>query len=332
MAGKQKNAELSKKRFPKYMMITNNNFKKLYATFLVLLFSICGNIGLAQSPKVATGRLLEFRNFRSEYIGPRMVRVWLPDNYSSSKRYNVVYANDGQNLWDASNNWTKQEWTMDETMGRLQKQHQIKPGIVVSVDNAEKKRHSEYFPQKPFELLPNKVQDSIMNLKWGESNLFSTKIYSDTYLKFLVEELKPFIDSSFSTYRDRKHTFIIGSSMGGLISLYALCEYPQIFGGAICMSTHWPGIFNSTSNPIPAAFYQYLQNKLPDPTSHKIYFDYGTQTLDADYEPFQLEVDRIMKSKGYTQKNWKSLKVNGAAHVESSWAQRLYIPIIFMLK
>lgn len=63
---------------------------------------------------------------------------------------------------------------------------------------------------------------------------------SDHYLEFLVAELKPFIDSQYRTLPGQPHTFIMGSSMGGLISLYATLEYPHIFAGAGCLSTHWP--------------------------------------------------------------------------------------------
>ncbi|GAB3015434.1 alpha/beta hydrolase-fold protein [Niabella terrae] len=261
-----------------------------------------------------------------------MVRVWLPDDYQPTGKYQVLYAQDGQNLWDAAFNWTRQEWIMDEVMGRLQQQKKIHPTIVVAIDNAGVKRHAEYFPQKPFETLAPAVQDSLLKTKWGENPLFATPIYSDRYLKFLVEELKPFIDSAYSTLPDREHNFMIGSSMGGLISLYAVCEYPDVFGGAICMSTHWPGIFEVAGNPIPPAFYAYLQKQLPDPQTHRFYFDYGTQTLDADYGPYQHAVDNILRQRGYGPKNWETLRFEGAAHVESSWAQRLHIPIRFMLK
>ena len=84
--------------------------------------------------------------------------------------------------------------------------------------------------------------------------MFPVPVQSDAYLKFLVTELKPFIDSTFSVATDRSNTFIAGSSMGGLISMYAVCEYPAVFGGAACLSTHWPGIFTAENNPIPEAF------------------------------------------------------------------------------
>ena len=123
----------------------------------------------------------------------------------------------------------------------------------------------------------------------------------------------------------------MGSSMGGLISMYAECEYPEVFGGAICMSTHWIGTF--TDNPfIPEVFHNYLKTNLPNPKNNKFYFDYGTETLDAFYEPHQQKTDTILKSKKFKRKNWETLKFPGADHSENSWSKRLDIPLTFMLK
>jgi enterochelin esterase-like enzyme len=119
--------------------------------------------------------------------------------------------------------------------------------------------------------------------------------------------------------------------MGGLISMYAICEYPKIFGGAACMSTHWPGIFSMENNPVPDTFISYLKTNLPDPKTHKIYFDYGDQTLDAMYPPLQQKVDEIMKTWGFTNKNWITRYYPGDDHSEKSWNRRLYVPLQFLL-
>ena len=154
---------------------------------------------------------------------------------------------------------------------------------------------------------------------------------ADNYLKFIVKELKPFVDSHFSTLTNQENTFIGGSSFGGMISWYAICEYPKIFGGALCISTHWPGMFPGSINPkLPNAFFAYLNKKLPSPNNHKIYFDYGTETLDAYYEPYQLKVDKIMERKGYKEGNWMSLKFTGEDHSEKSWAKRMDYPLQFI--
>ncbi|MEZ4826806.1 MAG: alpha/beta hydrolase-fold protein [Bacteroidia bacterium] len=207
------------------------------------------------------------------------------------------------------------------------------PCIVVGVWNGGSLRHSEYFPQKPFESLPVAFRDSLLHeaKRNGETPLFAAEVSSDLYLKFLTTELKPHIDSTYATYTDRANTFIAGSSMGGLISMYAICEYPDIFGGAACLSTHWPGIFVAENNPVPQAFADYMRAHLPDPATHKIYFDYGTETLDAMYEPFQLRIDTVMQHHGYDTLNWQTLKFRGEDHSENAWRKRFELPVTFLL-
>ena len=297
-----------------------------------LLFLLFPILFFAQTPKVSSGKLIEYENFKSKYIGERMVRIWLPEDYNSLQKYQVLYANDGQMLWDATVTWNKQEWKLDETLAKLIKEKKIKPTIVVAIDNAGKNRHSEYFPQKPFESLNKKTQDSLYHLGKKETPLFASKISSDNYLNFLGKELKPFVDAHYSTFTDAKHTFIMGSSMGGLISMYAETEYPEVFGGAICMSTHWPGVFNAEKNHVPGAFQDYLKQNLLISGKNKYYFDFGTETLDALYEPFQMKVDKVFRDKKYKKRNWQTLKFPGENHSEISWAKRLAIPLVFMLK
>ena len=241
---------------------------------------------------------------------------------------------DGEMLFDSATTWNKQEWGVDETLTRLMSEKRIKNCIVVAVFNTGKTRHAEYFPQKPFEMLPKSMQDSLLSQakRDKETALFPTNIQSDAYLKFLVSELKPFIDRQFSTLSNQKNTFIAGSSMGGLISMYAICEYPSVFGGAACLSTHWLGIMPSDNNPVPNAFMDYLKAHLPNPKNHKIYFDFGTATLDAYYEPHQIKADAILKTKGFSEKNWLTRKYKGDDHSEKAWRGRLAIPMVFLLK
>ncbi len=112
--------------------------------------------------------------------------------------------------------------------------------------------------------------------------------------------------------------------------MYAISEYPDIFKGAACLSTHWIGTFDD--NPVIAqSFINYFGENIPNPANHKIYFDYGTETLDQHYEPYQLKIDSIMRINGYDELNWKTLKFEGKDHSEASWRERLDIPLIFLL-
>jgi predicted alpha/beta superfamily hydrolase len=222
---------------------------------------------------------------------------------------------------------------VDETAGKLHAEGKTKKFIVVGIWNNGQKRHFEYFPQKAFRKLSAEEKEFVSNslkLKGRINETFNP--ISDNYLKFIVTELKPFIDIHFSTLKDKDNTFIAGSSMGGLISMYAICEYPDVFGAAACLSTHWTGIFQIDNNPVPQAFYDYLKSNLPNPKNHKIYFDFGDQTLDSLYPTLQKQVDIIMTEKGYTNKNWITKFFPGKDHSEKSWAERLNIPLEFLLK
>ena len=319
---------LSKSNFERLRNIAMKNFL-LFSPLLCLYLQLS-----AQLPQTVSGTIQRFENFPSQYVGPRHVDVWLPAGYSNGKKYAVLYMHDGQMLFDSAQTWNKQEWGVDETMRQLLTAGEIRDCIVVGIWNIGKTRHSDYFPQKPFESLPEHLQDSLLYQakRNQETALFGVGINSDHYLHFIVNELKPFIDSRFSTKKDRKNTFIAGSSMGGLISMYAICEYPKVFGGAACLSTHWPGTFSVENNPIPDAFVEYLRTHLPNPQTHRFYFDYGTETLDALYEPLQKKVDLVMSAKGYTSENWITRKFEGEDHSERAWRGRLGIPLTFLLK
>lgn len=287
----------------------------------------------SQPPSVVGGTLQGHKNFPSVYVTPRNVDVWLPDGYTTAKKYNVLYMHDGQMLFDSATTWNKQAWDVDDVISKLLQQQKIKDLIVVAIWNGGTTRHSDYFPQKPFEALSQAEKDTVYSAARtnGVSVFNNYKIQSDNYLKFLVREVKPFIDKNYSVYKDRSHTFIAGSSMGGLISLYAICEYPKVFGGAACLSTHWPGIFSMENNPVPNAFFNYMKNHLPNPKKHKLYFDYGNATLDALYPPLQQKADEIMREKGFTGVNWTTKFFPGEDHSEKAWNKRLHIPLTFLL-
>jgi predicted alpha/beta superfamily hydrolase len=295
-----------------------------------LLFS---GLIYCQMPKVTSGKIEHFDNFKSSFVDARNIDVWLPDDYSEEEKYAVIYMHDGQMLFDNNITWNKQSWEVDETAGKLNAEGKTEKFIVVGIWNNGQKRHFEYFPQKAFRKLSAEEKEFVSNslkLKGRINENFNP--ISDNYLKFIVTELKPFIDIHFSTLKDKDNTFIAGSSMGGLISLYAICEYPDVFGAAACLSTHWTGIFQIDNNPVPKAFYDYLKSNLPNPKNHKIYFDYGDQTLDSLYPTLQKQVDIIMTEKGFTNKNWITKFFPGKDHSEKSWAERLNIPLEFLLK
>lgn len=305
---------------------------KTYLLNIILLFSIYSSNAQA-IPKVEKGSIVRIENFNSKYITARNIDIWLPNNYDANKKYAVLYMHDGQMLFDSTTTWNKKSWMVQDAITKLINENKIKEVIVVGIWNGGERRHSEYFPQKPFEKLSIEQKMSIKEaVRKNNVSVFNNfEINSDNYLKFIVTELKPFIDKKFSTVKLASNTFIAGSSMGGLISMYAICEYPKVFGGAICMSTHWPGIFEMENNPIPSAFLEYLNANLPNAKNHKLYFDCGDQTLDALYPPLQNKVDEVMRKKGYDQYSWLTKLFPNQEHSEIAWSSRVDVPLLFML-
>lgn len=299
---------------------------------LTIIFSLGISVLHAQGlQKSITGKIEHIEKFNSKFVEAKNIDIWLPDSYDGKKKFAVLYMHDGQMLYDSTTTWNHQTWNLDDVAGKLMKEGKVKDFIVVGIWNSGKKRHSEYFPQKPFENLTQIEKDTIVNqLKKSLQTQEIFKPKSDDYLKFLVKELKPMIDKKYAVLSDKKNTYIAGSSMGGLISMYAICEYPKTFGGAACISTHWTGSFTNENNPIPNAFINYLKANLPNPKNHKIYFDTGDQGIDAYYPATQEKIDKIMKEKEFTSKNWITKYFKGKDHSEKSWNERLEIPLIFL--
>jgi len=275
-----------------------------------------------------TGTLKRFVNFQSEFVDPRNIGIWLPPNYesSSAEKYPVLYMHDGQSLFEPGHTFTDQEWGVDEMMTQLIEQNRIRETIVVGIWNTEK-RFREYQPGKPFQALSQEEEKIRKRL----DRMYDGGPLSDQYLKFIVDELKPFVDHNFRTLPDRENTFMMGSSMGGIVSIYAIAEYPDVFCSVACLSTHYPIILGDDAN-IPPILIRYLKAHLPRTEKHKIYFDYGTETHDAWYEPYQKQMDTVMEEIGYTKGvNWVTHKFEGEEHSEIAWSKRLDIPLVFLL-
>jgi enterochelin esterase-like enzyme len=283
-------------------------------------------------PSVVSGKLIRLDNFRSDYIKARHVDIWLSPSFNAQKPVTLLIMHDGQMLFDSSLTWNKQEWGVDEALSMLTAEGEIENVLVAGIWNGGADRHSEYFPQQVFEALPSDFKDSLMVKNRNENvKLFSVAINSDAYLQFIVDELIPYLEQNHMNNSGAKATYIAGSSMGGLISIYALCSYPEVFDGAACISTHWPGIFTIENNPIPAAFVQYIAENIPTEGKHRIYFDYGTETLDKYYEGPQLAIDSVMLMAGYDNDHWQSLKFEGADHSENAWQKRFPEVMRFLL-
>lgn len=217
----------------------------------------------------------------------RTIRMYFPPDYSSGKRFPVIYMHDGQNLFDAGTSFSG-EWQVDETLDSLYKYNGFSC-IVVGIYNGEKNRLNEYSPWR---------NDTLNAGGDGEK-----------YASFIVKNLKPFVDSHYRALTDRENTVIMGSSMGGLISLYMALEYPEVFGKA--------GIFSPSLWFSPKVF-ELIQNYNLKKLQKFYLISGGKEGGKAVYNT--LRADSLLRSIGFDE-NYIRCKISkDGQHNEEFWS------------
>lgn len=273
--------------------------------------------------------IIYWNDYKSEFVKPRNVEIWLPDNYGKDPEqyYRLVLMQDGQNVFNPATSFTGIAWGADHLMDSLIKMNLVVPTIVVAVWNTNL-RMREYLP-----VLEDKngnpetlKEDFLKEYELDKLPKDETVILSNAYLKFLVNELLPDLRANFKISKDRKDITIMGSSAGALLAFKAFCKYPEVFGNAGCLSTHWP-----VKGGYAESLQHFIPEWLPAPDNRRIYFDFGSLGLDAQYKPWQAKVDKLLQQKGYIRgKNYLTIEAVGADHNEASWKARLHKPFQFL--
>lgn len=239
-----------------------------------------------------------FKTPQSTYA--RDVYVYLPQEYhqNTNQRYPVIYMHDGQNLYDPARAFMGQTWDAENTLNSLIRARAIPPVIVVGLDNT---------PERTIEYTPD------IDLDVGEGG------QADRYLKMIAVDLKSQVDQKLRTQSQRESTFMIGSSLGGLVSLYAGVKYSSVFGsvGALSPSLWWndKSIFD---------FYA-LSFNLPS----RIYLDSGT--TGGEHADHVREFKTKLLPRYADPASIKTVIQTGASHSEYYWAQRLPYALKFLL-
>ncbi|MFC7293028.1 alpha/beta hydrolase [Hirschia litorea] len=275
------------------------------------------------------GQFVKMDAFESKYIQPRGLTIWLPPGYDADAgNYPVIYAHDGQNLMQVEGSYRGVEWNLDEAASKLIKEENMRPAIIVGMWNTEK-RWWEYAPEKVIDNLP----DSAFIPSEGNPEGGRPELYSDAYLKFIVEELKPYIDTNFATAPQRETTYIMGSSMGGLMSLYALAEYPEVFSKAACLSTHWP--LAQPEGPVAdaatEAMLTYLESSKLGQYPQTIWFDEGTEDLDQYYARHTVDIKAWFRDNGWDDTKAQFRVYEGTGHLEEAWSARANEYLAFLM-
>ena len=269
---------------------SGNNILKI-SDDTVLVFNIT-NWGYSQTniSGQITGNVRYHKNFKGRSVLPRDIIVWLPPSYDSlpDKYYPVLYMHDGQNIFDPLTSSFGVDWQIDEVADSLIGARSIQEIIIVGIYNTEK-RGNEY---------------NITNL-------------GQAYVNFIIEELKPFIDSTYKTLPDCKNTTVCGSSSGGLISFIMAWENPDVFSKTACFSP----AFKISNIDYVAPVKKYIGAK----KDLKIFIYNGGVGLEEQLQPGIDEMMLVLKEKGYVEnQDLLFIKDSSAEHNESAWAKNVY--------
>jgi enterochelin esterase-like enzyme len=270
------------------------------------------------------GTITRHANVAGTGLLPRHIEVWRPDG-SDGKALPLLVMHDGQNLFTGEHAYGGQSWGVAEAVTSLVGAGTIPPIMIAGVWNSAQ-RWRDYVPADLVRRLPEVMQTRFITSQQGGS-------LSIPYLAFLADTVVPMLRRDYPVAPGK--VAIMGSSMGGLASLNALLLRPDVFDRAGCVSTHWP-ILNPEPAEAPkvsAAIRGYLDAHLGKPAGRKLWFDYGDQTLDQYYAPFQAVADTRVKAHGWqSPQDTITRAYPGAAHNEASWRARVADPLTFLFK
>ncbi len=240
-----------------------------------------------------TGTVKYHKNFVLDGLKPRDIFVWLPPDYETDtkKHYPVFYIHDGQNLVDPRTSNTFIDWQVDEAADSLIRTGKVEPFIIVGINNTDD-RGAEY-----------------NNTPLGK-----------LYIKLIVEKIKPFVDKTYRTLPNAKHTAVGGSSMGGLISMICAWEFPDVFSKAAC--------FSPAFKIRDIDYVENVSKYSGEKKNLTLYIDNGGIDLEARLLPGVNDMVNTLEKKGFIK--GKDLFVyidKSASHNEAAWAKRVWKPI-----
>ncbi len=292
------------------------------------LTGLAGTGALAALPALAaaqsdTGRIIDYDGIKALGLPDQKLSIWLPPGYDgSAARYRVLYMHDAQNLFDPALSNFNKVWAADRAMLSHATETGENPWIIIGIWSPGADRYRQYMPEPAYNAAGPDLRSRMDAFGNGKP------VVSRHYIDWIADVLRPWVNRSFRTLTTRDETAIIGSSMGGLISLYAFLEHPDVFGRAGCVSTHWPGTapqnVGETDEEMLAIWLSMVTRKLGEPQARRLWFDRGDATLDAHYPPYQAAIDAMMEASDWERgQHWESKAYPGAEHEENAWAQRL---------
>ena len=300
----------------------------IYLPLILFSMNISSNLSIGSIEEV-------FLESNQSY--QRRIQIFYPYSNKVDNETIFIVMNDGEELFDENDSWNGKAWNIDKYFLYSEEETTNKNIVVVAIDSAkrvngkiidETRRYAEYFPN-----------ESIQHFDKGfKKNLYKSFIDKSelNHPDFITKKLLPFLEDKFNTKLGKHNLGIMGASMGGLSAINTVIEHPDLFGFVGCISTHWIGIRPSEYLLLPFSFalderkiigdkvttdgvVKYIEMNSEKLKDIKIYFDHGTESLDAFYPDAQKSVNNILDAQGI---NYKYIIFDGYGHEPEYFGKR----------
>lgn len=300
----------------------------IYLSLILFSMNISSNLSIGSIEEV-------FLESNQSY--QRRIQIFYPYSDKTDNETIFIIMNDGEELFDENDSWNGKAWNIDKYFLDSAEEITNKNIVVIAIDSAkrvngkiidETRRYAEYFPNESIQHFDKGFKKNIYKSLIDKAEL--------NHPDFIIKKLLPFLEDKFNTKLGKHNLGIMGASMGGLSAINTVIEHPDLFGFVGCISTHWIGIRPSEYLLLPFSFalderkiigdkittdgiVKYIEMNSEKLKDIKIYFDHGTESLDAFYPAAQKSVNDILDTQGI---EYKYIIFDGYGHEPEYFGKR----------
>ena len=300
----------------------------IYLSLILFSMNISSNLSIGSIEEV-------FLESNQSY--QRRIQIFYPYSDKTDNETIFIIMNDGEELFNENDSWNGKAWNIDKYFLDSAEEITNKNIVVIAIDSAkrvngkiidETRRYAEYFPNESIQHFDKGLRKNLYKSLIDKAEL--------NHPDFITKKLLPFLEDKFNTKLGKHNLGIMGASMGGLSAINTVIEHPDLFGFVGCISTHWIGIRPSEYLLLPFSFalderkiigdkvttdgvVKYIEMNSEKLKDIKIYFDHGTESLDAFYPAAQKSVNNILDTQGI---EYKYIIFDGYGHEPEYFGKR----------
>ena len=300
----------------------------IYLSLILFSMNISSNLSIGSIEEV-------FLESNQSY--QRRIQIFYPYSDKTDNETIFIIMNDGEEFFNENDSWNGKAWNIDKYFLDSAEEITNKNIVVIAIDSAkrvngkiidETRRYAEYFPNESIQHFDKGLRKNLYKSLIDKAEL--------NHPDFITKKLLPFLEDKFNTKLGKHNLGIMGASMGGLSAINTVIEHPDLFGFVGCISTHWIGIRPSEYLLLPFSFalderkiigdkvttdgvVKYIEMNSEKLKDIKIYFDHGTESLDAFYPDAQKSVNNILDTQGI---EYKYIIFDGYGHEPEYFGKR----------